>query len=243
MPAATDILIRKIKEHTRLSRDETDGLRGLNFTARRLASGEDAIRQGDRPNVSILVIEGMVGRYHTRPSGGRQYLSFHIAGDMPDSQALFLEQMDHSVCAVGPTLIGLVTHQELVALIKQQVTIGFALWRETLIDAAIFREAITNNASRPVRARMAHFFCEQYYRAKASGLADSSFCTLPISQIQLGEALGMSVVTTNRTLQSLRKSGAVEFRGGVLNVRNWKRLADIGEFDPRYLHLRKQISG
>jgi CRP-like cAMP-binding protein len=240
MPAANDILIRKLKEHTRLARDDVEALRTLTFSARAMESGEDAIRQGDRPNVSIMVMEGMVARYHTRRGGSRQYLSFHVAGDLPDVQALFLDRMDHSVCAIGPAAIGLVAHSELLDLIEQRISIGYALWRETLIDAAIFREAITNNASRPVRSRMAHFFCEQYYRAQAAGLAEGSSCSLPVSQVQLGEALGMSVVTINRTLQSLRRTGAVEFRGGVLNVRNWKRLADIGEFDSRYLHLRKQ---
>ena len=63
---------------------------------------------------------------------------------------------------------------------------------------------------------------------------------MPLSQIQLGETLGISVVTANRGLQALRRTGAVEFRDGVLLVRNWKKLMQTGEFNASYLHLIKQ---
>jgi hypothetical protein len=63
---------------------------------------------------------------------------------------------------------------------------------------------------------------------------------LPLSQIQRGETLGISVVTANRGLQALRRTGAAEFRDGVLMVRNWKKLMQIGEFNASYLHLIKQ---
>ena len=240
MSSIHDTLIRKLREHTSLSRDDLEAIRKLTFVNRLLAAGEDIVRQGDKPRVSVVVGSGMVARYHTRPAGGRQYLSFHIAGDMPDAQALFLDVMDHAVCAIDKAEVALVPHKDIFDLFERRVSIGYAFWRETLIDAAIFREAITNNSSRPVRTRIAHFFCEQYYRAQAAGIADEGSCALPLSQIQLGETLGISVVTANRGLQALRRTGTAEFRDGVLIVRNWKKLMQIGEFNPNYLHLTKQ---
>ena len=121
--------------------------------------------------------------YHTFKTGKRQYLSFHIAGDMPDSQTLFIERMDHAVCAIDEVRIALIPHNEIIAMFVQHPGLGIAIWRETLIDAAIFREAITNNSSRDVATRMAHFFCEQYYRARAGGLAKPGQCSLPTAHI------------------------------------------------------------
>ena len=196
------------------------------------------MREGDEPEASALVVEGMVARYHTLPNGKRQYLSFHISGDLPDAQTLFIERMDHAICAVGRAQVAMFAHEDILALFKQRPSIGIAFWRETLIDGAIFREAITNNSSRAPRARMAHLFCELYYRARSAGLEKAGALHLPLHQGQLGDALGMSLVTVNRTLQALRRTGAMEFRNGVLTVRDWKRLADIGEFDSTYLHIR-----
>jgi Crp-like helix-turn-helix domain len=108
-----------------------------------------------------------------------------------------------------------------------------------LVDAAIFREAITNNGARTGMARMGHMFCELFYRAKASGLTEGETFIAPINLIQLGETLGMSIATVNRTLLGLRKSRTVEFHRGVLHIKNWDRLAKIGQFNPAYLHLKK----
>ena len=99
MADPADILARKLKEHSRLTSDDVAELEKLTYHRRSLRPNEDFIRQGDRPNVAALVLSGMVARYHLLKSGGRQYLSFHIKGDLPDAQSLFLERMDHAVCA------------------------------------------------------------------------------------------------------------------------------------------------
>ena len=118
----------------------------------------------------------------------------------------------------------------------ERPTIGLAVWRETLIDAAIFRESITNNSSRHGTARIAHFFCEQFYRAKFAGLVEANACPLPLTQTQLGEMLGMSLVTVNRHLQALRQTKVADHRAGKLFIRSWPKLASLGEFDSGYLH-------
>jgi CRP-like cAMP-binding protein len=149
----------------------------------------------------------MLGRYHTMSDGKRQYISLHIAGDWADAQGLFLDHMDHSICAMETASVYSIPHLELFKLFKERPQLGFVVWRETLIDAAIFRMTITNNSSRHGMARLAHFFAELYYRAKAVELVSNSSCSLPLSQTQLGETLGMSIATVNRNLQKLRRSG------------------------------------
>ena len=236
---ALDVLIRKLREHSRLGRDDLAELHTLSHTTREFQPNEDLIRQGDNARVSALVLKGMVARYHLLPDGGRQYISFHMAGDMPDSQALFIDRMDHALCAIGPALIASLPHRELIALFNRRPPLAFAIWRETLIDAAIFREAITNNSARTMPARMAHLFCELFYRARVSGLATGNTCRVPIGLNQLGETLGMSIATVNRTLQELRASRAADLRSGELVIENWLSLAELGQFDPGYLHLKK----
>jgi CRP-like cAMP-binding protein len=233
------IVVNKLREHSRLSGEDIAEIRHLRFAPRQLADHEDLIRQGDEPDKSVVVLSGWVARYHLLPGGGRQYLSFHMAGDWPDAQALFLDRMDHAVCAVGPAAVAGIGHKELTRAITRRPVLGFAIWRETLIDASIFREAITNNSARAKLARMAHLFCELFYRARALGLVHGDQLHLPVSLIQLGEALGMAIATVNRTLVELRASRAAEFRSGTLTIHDWTRLCEIGEFDPGYLHLKK----
>lgn len=239
MEPAHKVLLRKLREHSRLGEEDIAQIIGLSFLVRQFQADEDLVRQGDRPRAAALVLSGIVGRYHLLGGGTRQYLAFHIPGDMPDAQGLFIDAMDHAVCAMGSATVAFIPHSDLIEAFKARPPLAFAVWRETLIDAAIFREAITNNSARPVLKRMAHLFCELFYRANAAGVAQRGQLPLPISLIQLGEALGMAIATVNRALQGLRTHGAADFRDGVLTVRNFDKLMKLAEFDPCYLHLKK----
>ncbi|MDF2983264.1 MAG: transcriptional regulator, Crp/Fnr family, partial [Devosia sp.] len=87
--------------------------------------------------------------------------------------------------------------------------------------------------------QMAHLFCEQFVRAQMAGLAEAQRYPFPLTQMQFGDALGLSIVHTNRTLQRLRRTGAIEWEDGVVEVFDWPLLRELGQFDPTYLHLEK----
>jgi CRP-like cAMP-binding protein len=238
MSAPYDVLARKLQKHSHLSAADLAALRSLPYTERTAAPNEDIVRQGDKPAHAVIVLRGMVARYHTLSIGRRQYLSLHIAGDMPDAQSLFIETMDHAVCAIDEAAVAMVPHAAMLPLFEERPSIASAVWRETLIDAAIFRETITNNSARPLTMRLAHFFCEQYYRSRAGGHSKPGSCSLPLTQTQIAEALGSSLPSVSRALKALRRTKLIDLRGGELHVRDWSKLARTGDFNPGYLHLR-----
>jgi CRP-like cAMP-binding protein len=147
--------------------------------------------------------------------------------------------MDHSVCAMNSAEIAIFPHRQLQSLLLDRPGVGFAMWRMTLVDSAIFRQAITNNSARPPAARLAHFFCEQLQRAREAKLSTANGCSLPLTQEQLGQALGLSLVSVNRALQKLRRDGLIEFRNSHLQARDWPRLTALAGFDDGYLHCAK----
>lgn len=238
--ALSDVLLTKLSKHSKLEAADIEAIRRLTCKLRELAPGEDFLAQGDKPKASAVVLDGLVARYHTLTGGGRQFLSVHFPGDWPDAQCLFLDRMDHAVCAMGRATLCAIPHEELIETFRRRPTVGFAVWRETLIDAAIFRESITNNGSRDGVTRLAHFFAEAHHRAKMVGLVKNGTCDLPFSQTQLSELLGTSLISTNRHLKVLRAKGAADFRHGHLTVHDPKWLAKLGDFDPSYLHDRVQ---
>ena len=75
-------------------------------------------------------------------------------------------------------------------------------------------------------------------RLRAIGLADGDTFDLPITQTELADATGMSVVHTNRTLQELRARKLIAWKGASLEILNWDELTADGDFDPAYLHLK-----
>ena len=115
-----------------------------------------------------------------------------------------------------------------------------ALWRETLIDAAIFREWIVNVGRRSANRRLAHFILEMRRRIGTAGLARDGQFELPMTQSDLADALGLTPVHINRVMKTLRRDGVLEFRKFVVTLGDAEELMDLGDFDDLYLHQGSQ---
>lgn len=235
--SANRILLDRLSLHTTFSLADERVVEELSFRKTNLNKGRDIIRQGDRVTEAVLIISGVVARYKDLPNGGRAYLGFHFPGDLPDAQALFADRIDHSICTVCDAIIAMVPHRVLKEVFASNPHIGFAVWRETLIDAAITRQSLVNISAQRTTPRLAHFLCEYFYRAKNAGLSRGHSVEFPLSQQQISDALGMSLVTCNRALQSLKRRGAIQWTERLLTVTDHALLAQIGNFDKAYLEL------
>jgi len=109
-----------------------------------IRADQDIVREGDRPTRSCLLLDGCAATYKVTHTGKRQIVAFHIAGDIPDLQSLQLEVMDISLGAMTPCKVGFIRHEAINDVCEQHFRLARALWRQTLIDAAIFREWVVN---------------------------------------------------------------------------------------------------
>ena len=222
-----------------LSDDERNAILAAAGASRSFAAGKDIVTQGDRPSFSTLVVKGMTARYSTVEDGGRQITGLHIAGDFVDLHSFPLQLMDHSVTAITPCEVVTFPHQHLMRITENYPHLTRVLWLLTLLDGAIHRQWMVTKGRLTADEQMAHLFCEQYVRAQMAGLAGGQSYPFPLTQVQFGDALGLSIVHTNRTLQRLRRTGALEWEGGVVEILDWPLLRELGQFDPTYLHLEK----
>jgi CRP-like cAMP-binding protein len=230
--------IRKLESVTQLSNEERQSIVDLPVLPRLVGAHEEVVQDGGTPTACVLILQGFACRYKHTASGARQIFSFHIAGDIPDLQGLFLETMDHSLGTLTPSLLAFISHDAIRRLIRRHPRLGEALWRETLIDAAIFRQWIMALGRRSAAGRAAHFLCEHWVRSKTVGLTDGNSCELPLTQTDIADALGLSTVHVNRSLQTLRREGLVELRKSHMIVLDWDGLVKRAEFSPAYLQQR-----
>ncbi|MCJ2113238.1 Crp/Fnr family transcriptional regulator [Methylobacterium sp. E-025] len=233
--AALGLLVRRLERIGHLSDEERQAIENLSARVQTLAPRQDIVRDGDKPEHCCLLVEGWAFRYKLLGEGRRQILSFHVPGDVPDLHSLHINTMDHNLAALTEATIAFIPHESLLDVTKRFPGLATILWRETLIDAAMFRQWITGMGQRDAFGRMAHLFCELYCRMEAMGLAAEHRCTLPITQSELGDALGLSSVHTNRVSKEMRKQGLIELRTRTLNITAWDRLAQAAEFDPAHL--------
>jgi CRP-like cAMP-binding protein len=86
--------------------------------------------------------------------------------------------------------------------------------------------------------RVAHLICELYVRARNVGHALHDGFELPLTQIVLADAVGLTPVHVNRVIRKLRMSGVMSLNRGSLVIADPRRLAVIAGFDDNYLHRR-----
>jgi CRP-like cAMP-binding protein len=236
----TTALIRKLESIAPLTAEEKAALLRLPLRLKFVPAHQDIVSVGDRASESCLVVDGLVCRYILTEEGKRQILSFHIAGDMPDLQSLHLKTMDHSLRTLVPCQLAFIQHDDLLTLMRNHPRLGEMFWRDTLIDAAVFRQWIVTLGRRGAHGRIAHLLCELLVRLRAVELVEDHAFTLPVTQAELADALGISAVHANRVLQELRAENLITWRGDTLKVLDWEGLQRAGEFDPGYLHLVKK---
>jgi CRP-like cAMP-binding protein len=230
-------LLRKLQSISDPTQAEHRALAGLRPTIKVLGANEDIVREGDRPSIVCLILEGFACRYATVPSGRRQIMSLHIPGDIPDLQGLFIKVMDHNLATLVPTKVALIPHDAMRNLIDDNKRIAHMLWRDSLVDAAIFRKWIVGIGRRTAYARFAHLVCEFAVRMHAVGLMEANVCAMPFTQSDVADALGLSNVHVSRVLGRLRRQGLFTWQDGVLTIKRWKQLQKVAEFDPSYLQL------
>jgi CRP-like cAMP-binding protein len=198
------------------------------------------VREGDRPSRSCLVLDGFAATYKMTGDGKRQIMAFHSPGDIPDLQSLQLKVLDSSLGTLTACKVGFIQHEVLRDLCRRYPRINDALWRETLINAAIFRRWMTNIGRRDAYNRIAHLFCEWIVRLRAVGLVRDRVCDFPMTQNELADATGISTVHVNRVLQELRGNGLITLKAGTLTILDWEQLKQAGDFDAAYLHLDRE---
>jgi CRP-like cAMP-binding protein len=241
--SALNRLIRRLEvDSAPLSQAEKEAILRLPLTIKEVGADQDIVREGDRPAQCCLVIEGFQCRYKMLPDGERQIMSFHVPGDIPDLQSLFLHTMDHNLGTIAPNRVGFLPHEALRELFRNEPGLAQRFWRETLIDAAIFREWIANVGSRDAYARIGHLICELFVRLRAVGLTEGMTFDFPITQTEIADATGLSTVHVNRSIQKMRADGLISIERGVCNIPDFGRLRDAAMFEPGYLHMRATSS-
>jgi len=234
-----DIFGRAIRKLGRLAHlDETDRQAIHALPARIETHPAHSLLVADhvRATHCTLLIDGFACRHKDTGNGGRQILSFHLAGDFLDLGHLLLNHSDHVVQTLSPATIARVPAQDLRALAEARPRISEALWRDTLIDASIAREWIVNVGRRGAMERIAHLLCEFAARRDAAGFGPPERFDLPMTQEQIGDATGLTSVHVNRKLHELQENGVIARDRRALHIRDWQGLMRIGDFDPAYLH-------
>lgn len=233
--------IRNLEQRDELTAQERALVGSLQSSLRSFERGEELVTENSRPTHSCLLLSGFAGREIILREGQRQITAVNIAGDFVDLHAMLLKVMDHTVVALTPCRAAFVPHDELRRVIAESAHLGRLLWLLTVIDAAVHRAWIASIGRRAAAPRVGHLICELSLRLQGVGLARPDRLEFPVTQAELADMLGLSVVHVNRSLRELREKSLLIWRGNKVDIPDFAALARASAFDSTYLNLHREL--
>ncbi|MGN6551093.1 MAG: Crp/Fnr family transcriptional regulator [Pararhizobium sp.] len=215
-----------------------ESLLGLLSREKNFDVGQDFKQNDHRQNFCSLIAEGFAARYKLMSNGRRQITALHLPGDFVDLHTFLVKGSDHDVMALSPCRVLMTEHEQLQQLTMHAPEATRLLWMDTLVDAAIQREWLVAMGRRSALGHLSHLICELFLRLKVVGETASSSFRLPLTQSDVADVLGLSMVHVNRMLKKLRSDEVMVWNNQMVSILDWGRLVDIAEFDPSYLAFR-----
>jgi CRP-like cAMP-binding protein len=228
-------LLRRLRLHSQLASKDERSILSLPFTRASREQYSYIIREGDCAKNCAVLFSGFAERHRLSANGGRQILAIYIAGDPLNLDQLFLPTADDALQTLKASELAFIKHEHLLDLMGQRPSIARALMTTALVDASIFREWTINVGRRDARTRIAHLLCELAFRMEAQGLRTQDML-LPLTQYHIADATGLTPVHVNRTLKAMKSDGLLSAKGGFFGFPDWRRLREIADFSPQYLH-------
>lgn len=177
------------------------------------------------------VLEGLGVRYKTMENGARQVINFALPGDLIGLQAAIMGEMSHSVEATSAMRLCVFDRADLWRLFQSQPQRAFDLTWLSAMEEHFLGAALAVLGRRSAMERVAWALLRIHARLRAVGLEQSGGVPMPWRQQDLADALGLSLVHTNKTLQRLRRDGLARWADGRLTIPDLPALARVGLVD------------
>lgn len=210
------------------SPDETG--RVLNGTLATTITHAYFARPGERPAMLHLILEGWACRYQLLPDGRRQITDLLLPGDLCDIDWLNGFKTSLPAMALTPMRTIALERGAVEALARQQPSFSDCLLTDAQEKFARRGEAILSLGRRSAIERVAHALCGIFVRLQRSGLAREHTCDFRITQLEMGDHVGLTSVHVNRVVQDLRRRNLIELQHHRLTILDFEKLARLGQF-------------
>ncbi|ETW13455.1 cyclic nucleotide-binding protein [Roseivivax marinus] len=176
----------------------------------------------------FTALKGFGLRYKLLEDGRRQVLSFIFPGDLIGLQAGVMNQMTHSVDSTTSMTLCVFNRNELWSLFRNFPARAYDLTWIAASEERFLGEALTAIGQKSAFESMCWALSRIYRRLEALQMDERRSVPLPYRQQDLADALGLSLVHTNKTLAKLRERQIANWSEGRLTVNDIQALEEMG---------------
>jgi CRP-like cAMP-binding protein len=225
-----DFGLRALSRRGPLAQQEEQAVRAGLMEMQAASNGSELLAEGTRLNRAQILLEGWAIRQRVLSDGRRQIFSFLLPGDIfgicprSDGEAL------HATVALTPTVTAPLAILD-DALQRAATSACGRIVREMLsLEEALLVNQVVRLGRQSAQERLINLLLEFHDRLAAAGLVEDGSFMLPFTQEVLSDALGLSTVHTNRTLQQLRRENLIETHLSQMRLLDRERLVEIADY-------------
>lgn len=225
----------QLKAMERVEPEALDLLADLLMDQKTIEKGQPWIMEGDQLNYVYLIVEGWAMRYKLLPDGRRQILNFQIPGDLIGFFSSLFNASPSNIEPLTTLKVQRFSPGKALNLFSHAPRMALALsWLAAQAERQL-DEQIVRIGRRKSRERMAHLFMELHFRLGRAGFDETQRRDLPVTQLQLADALGMSAVHAHRTYREFCRENLITRHDNGVRLNDPAALGQICRFDKGYL--------
>lgn len=196
-----------------------------------LEAGACIIREQSRAQRVFTLFSGWAFRYKTLSDGRRQILNFVLPGDFFGLQQQFADGATYGVEALTEVSLCVFPSGRLWDLYRAHPQLGYDVTWLSAREEQMLDENLLTTGRRSAIERVAVLLIHLFKRAQRVKLvdADNGFA-FPLTQQHVADALGLSLVHTNRTLRKLQQLGLHAWVDGRMVLRNPRALKQLADY-------------
>lgn len=221
--------------------EEIDFIDAMKRGQIQVLAGREIVHQGDRDPRLYSVLSGWAFRFKTLTDGRRQILNFLLPGDLIGFQAQLLGDSEHGVEALTDVDLCVFSRDKIWELYNRYPELAFDITWLAAHEEGMVDENLVSSGRRTALEAVATLLIHLYKRAAAVDLAVKDGIDFPITQQHIADALGLSLVHTNKTLRRLRKLGLFGLDQRRLVLLEPKALRKLADYFERPINARPLI--
>lgn len=214
-----------------MTTEELAFMRAFKSGERRVPAGTDVVTQGQTSSALFTVLSGMAVRSIHLPEGQRQVISFAFPGDLIGLQSGLMGEARHSVTAVTEMVLCHFPRNRVWELFSHQPARAYDLTWIAAVEEHFLGETVATLGQRDATERVAWALVRIWRRLVALGMESDGSAPFPFRQHDLADALGLSIVHTNRVLGQLRRAALAEVSGRRLRMLDHRGLSALAQLD------------
>jgi CRP-like cAMP-binding protein len=226
-------MLRKFPSHRlfefgMLPASDRDMLHQMAESVRRYPRKTVIRSEGDVPDAIYLLQEGWVASSQSAADGKDHIVGVHLPGDVLGSASACLDAAADTLTSITPVSFRKLAMRHFAHLFATSPTFAAAVFLAAQRDRIALMDRLHSCATNSSLGKLAVFLTDIHDRLTGIGLAQGNTFAMPMTQMQIGQVLGVSTIQVHRGMNELEKRGLVERHSHGITLLDQAGLNDLG---------------